>query len=1143
MLEWSGERFLPWVYADGARLHYEHLHRYALAADFSKNKQVLDLACGEGYGAFLMSLSAGHVVGVDIDEQTINHAKGRYSKENLEFIKGSITDVPIQGQQLFDIITCFEGLEHISQHDSLISEVKRLLAKDGLFFVSTPNRKVLTDDLGYQNPFHLRELYLEEFKHLLGSYFKHTIFLGQKVYSGSNLWDLEHEEHSHQEYLVEKADKELSLIHSEKQSPWYIVGIASDVDLESRLIGTNNWLIDVSDSLTKYYLGQVSELGNTNLAKDEQLKNLKKEAETLALNIELQNKVNEIKDNSIRERNSQIKILEENIRIKENQLNYLQIQMQRSITLKISTKYQRVVERLLRAGTKRRRYYERGLTGIRIILDEGFRSFFKRVKQRYFGKHSSSEVFPMITSKPNNIELARSIIEVHVPSTKKPASNIIKKVLFLLGDEIRNPDFTSCRYRIDNIVEGLISRGIACYVCYENAADKIGGLPGVDIAIIYRAALSENVKMAIDNLRQQKIPLIFDTDDLIFDPDSAKYIEAWKSWTPSRKYEYTKSILDTLVNCDFATCTTEFLANRIKIMGPKSFVVPNTLNKVQFKIAKQLSGNKTILKNGKIKIGYFNGNKTQEKDFLEAAEALREILSKFENTEFHLVGDLDLPDAFKVLSNKIVRKPFMLCPETLEYLSEMDINIAPLEQNNPFNDGKSELNIFEPALVRVPTIASRTNSYSRCITDGENGFLAGSKEEWVQKLVRLVDNKDLRNRVGNQARNDFVEKFYIENVIDGVIKTYENIKNIYLEDEKKIFRPPYLIGVPKQNIARKESNGATLTIAISIVRNEGDIISAWMSHVLALFDKVYIVDHISNDGTRQFLVELAKTHNNIQVFSFDQPGYFQSENINYLAEIISREYPDSWIFPLDADEFISIKSRTEFLSHIKNIPKDKILKLKWKNCIPTRLTHDSQFEHLSTCLIPSSPSIYHKVAIHSSCFNDKNWRFVQGNHGVKDNSGVVIDENNQIDLADILHVPIRGIDHFTLKCLQGYLAYDALPIRRNHSGQGFHWREMIEKVSKQNILNPDQVREFAALYGQPQLYTSKGLSISDMTHDGWISSPFSVAHIDLDRQIRRHYTYIKLAKEILKPHKNKELESFFRVAREYNTAECNSNFL
>jgi len=151
MLEWTGERCLPWI--EGAQIRYEHLHRYALAARLVKDKTVLDLACGEGYGPYMLSKEAKRVVAIDIDEQTINHARSEYSSDNLEFIQGSVLEIPIRGKRKFDVITCFEGIEHVAEHDKLLSEVKRLLKDDGLFIVSTPNKTTYTDEPRGHNPY------------------------------------------------------------------------------------------------------------------------------------------------------------------------------------------------------------------------------------------------------------------------------------------------------------------------------------------------------------------------------------------------------------------------------------------------------------------------------------------------------------------------------------------------------------------------------------------------------------------------------------------------------------------------------------------------------------------------------------------------------------------------------------------------------------------------------------------------------------------------------------------------------------------------------------------------------------------------------------------------------------------------------
>src|SRR6476646_3809005 len=102
MLEWTGERFLPWI--NESTIAYEHLHRYAYAATLAKNKRVLDLASGEGYGANMLATAAASVVGVDIDDNAVRHAADKYVRDNLQFLSGSITAAPIRDDHSFDII-------------------------------------------------------------------------------------------------------------------------------------------------------------------------------------------------------------------------------------------------------------------------------------------------------------------------------------------------------------------------------------------------------------------------------------------------------------------------------------------------------------------------------------------------------------------------------------------------------------------------------------------------------------------------------------------------------------------------------------------------------------------------------------------------------------------------------------------------------------------------------------------------------------------------------------------------------------------------------------------------------------------------------------------------------------------------------
>ena len=347
MLEWIGKRYLPWK--DGSQLHYEHLHRYAYAAQFSKGKTVLDLACGEGYGSFMLAKEAEYVVGVEVNKQLVHHASSRYLRNNLEFIHGSILDVPIKDEKKFDIAVCFEGIENIEKRDKLLSEVKKLLKGEGLFIISTLNKAVYIDESQCQNPLHFKEPYLDEFKALLSCYFKNVHFLGQKVYTGSNIWNISPQKHSiYREFVVEKSDMEFYLTESSRKTPLYFIALASDAKIGTHILNCDSWLVDASDIFIKDSQKQIGQLVNIIQAKDSQIAEL---------------------SNALQATNARLRDLEIHVQ-----------QMQHGIAMQLLNRYQKVAEKLLPLGMSRRGAYELGLTAIRTILNEGWKSFCGKAK-------------------------------------------------------------------------------------------------------------------------------------------------------------------------------------------------------------------------------------------------------------------------------------------------------------------------------------------------------------------------------------------------------------------------------------------------------------------------------------------------------------------------------------------------------------------------------------------------------------------------------------------------------------------------------------------------------------------------------------------------------------------------------------------
>jgi len=346
LLKNTGERYLPFVgpMITGAEIHYEHLHRYAFASNFTKGKYVLDLASGEGYGSYLISNEAASVIGVEINEEAIAHSRAKYCRKNLEFKRGSILEVPIDGSKVFDIIVCFEALEHVEDHKRLLSEVKRLLKDDGFLIISTPNKNIYSDDSNYINPFHLKELNFDDFRHLLDRYFSYSYLYGQRVITGSNIWSLLSSGLNYcNEFVIEKQDSGFAFKNEIDKRPMYFLSISSNLQLDE-MINKTSFLIDKSNMLTAQRDAKIASLSG-------QLQQSNAHASSLEDVLKTRDAQMTTLSSQLQQSNSYASSLEQEI-----------AEMKRSVIWRMTTKFHNdFVERALPQETRRRRWYDRVL--------------------------------------------------------------------------------------------------------------------------------------------------------------------------------------------------------------------------------------------------------------------------------------------------------------------------------------------------------------------------------------------------------------------------------------------------------------------------------------------------------------------------------------------------------------------------------------------------------------------------------------------------------------------------------------------------------------------------------------------------------------------------------------------------------------
>lgn len=248
LIEWTGERCVPWT--DDLQVAYEHLHRYHFAAELRPGGEVLDVGSGEGYGSAILARSAKTVVGVDVDPASIEHSRLNYSQENLRFVQASALELEGHFPDCsFDLVVCFELIEHVDEQQQLVATMARVLREDGLLLISTPDRGPYNESRAEANPYHLRELDREELEAQLREHFPNISLWGQSAATGSyiGLGPAGAEWRRSQEIVVERQGEEW--VKLADADPIYLLAAASRAALPR--LPAASYLIDYDLELAR----------------------------------------------------------------------------------------------------------------------------------------------------------------------------------------------------------------------------------------------------------------------------------------------------------------------------------------------------------------------------------------------------------------------------------------------------------------------------------------------------------------------------------------------------------------------------------------------------------------------------------------------------------------------------------------------------------------------------------------------------------------------------------------------------------------------------------------------------------------------------------------------------------------------------
>jgi hypothetical protein len=249
-------------------------------------------------------------------------------------------------------------------------------------------------------------------------------------------------------------------------------------------------------------------------------------------------------------------------------------------------------------------------------------------------------------------------------------------------------------------------------------------------------------------------------------------------------------------------------------------------------------------------------------------------------------------------------------------------------------------------------------------------------------------------------------------------------------------------------------------VGFSMVRNEADIMPAFVRQATELFDKFVFVDILSTDGTGELLRRTAKEDECIVVYKCRTKEKYQSAMMNALAREAIREGAD-WLFFLDADEFVGSESRIELEDYL-NAFGGEVMSMPWINLVPSAYSDFSSFDPRQEFHWSGRTSIFCKIAVSNLFFHNHPDAFIdEGNHTIRSyKDGPLAPQHFGIPL---LHVPVRSRERLKYK-LTNSLRFLSSKHTTN-VGEGSHVSTILDAIEGE-LASEEYLNAIAADYGQ-----------------------------------------------------------------------------
>lgn len=349
---------------------------------------------------------------------------------------------------------------------------------------------------------------------------------------------------------------------------------------------------------------------------------------------------------------------------------------------------------------------------------------------------------------------AKNFLDDRKVRSNRPYDICFKDILFINGCCLPHPQ----RYRVTHQIEQLESYGVSCdRIDYEKLdVDLVRYFRGF---VFYRCPITPTVEKFIKLAKENNKTVFYDIDDLVFDLEHTNMIKFLDSMSENERDLYNDGVIrmgKTLDLCEYGIASTERLQTEMGKHLKEVYVNRNVMSEEMVKYSQEALAN-VVKDDERVVIGYLSGSITHNDDFKLIMPSIVNVLKKYDNVYLEIVGLLDLPDEMKDVEHKVITAPFMDYRDLPKLIRSIDINLAPLE-DTIFNEAKSENKWTEAALVKIPTIASNIGAFKSQMVNEKTGLLCNDSDDWDKYLRMLIENKEYREEIGQNAYDEVMDK-------------------------------------------------------------------------------------------------------------------------------------------------------------------------------------------------------------------------------------------------------------------------------------------------------------------------------------------------------------------------------------------------